>query len=349
MIHSPIPNPIFDSNPIIPRDQVGPGNGVSANWLNSVLGRAQAAQDVGIFFLYPWSEAVTANPYPRGELCQRLNAAQSSHVDNEATQPGGAKPSTGAYYIIPSDDHIVIDNYSAPNGDFVTFLGQFTNAEHLTRHIDVTVPSNGENGDLIVTSETGFKAIFLGAGDDTAQFVDSVIDFTPAGKTALSVADKMNDADEAEIEAFLASLGTELFETLFRGLCGALLLANLTAQSCAVLLNSFDQKELADILGDIGSHGMSMILAEMTEGEIGAFFQNVGSEVMITLTTQMGNVVANAINAGFETARWFWADGNDLFKSFDETSATPDSGCATVSLDKIPTTDFYDVDPLGDV
>ena len=159
----------------------------------------------------------------------------------------------------------------------------------------------------------------------------------------------MNDADEAEIEAFLASLGTELFETLFRGLCGALLLANLTAQSCAVLLNSFDQEELADILGDIGSHGMSMILAEMTEGEIGAFFQNVGSEVMITLTTQMGNVVANAINAGFETARWFWADGNDLFKSFDETSATPDSGCATVSLDKIPTTDFYDVDPLGDV
>ena len=263
MIHSPIPNPIFDSNPIIPRDQVGSGNGVSANWLNSVLGREQAAQDaqdVGIIFWYPWSEAVTA------------------------------KPSTGAYYIIPSDDHILIDNYSASNGNFVTFLGQFTNAEHLTRHIDVTVPSNGETGDLIVTSETGFKAIFLGAGDDTAQFVDSVIDFTLAGKTALSVADKMNDADEAEIEAFLASLGTELFETLFRGLCGALLLANLTAQSCAVLLNSFDQEELADILGDIGSHGMSMILAEMTEGEIGAFFQNVGSEVMITLTTQMGNV-----------------------------------------------------------
>ena len=350
MMHAPFSNHSFDGNPIIPHDPVTVGSDASVNWLNSLHTRRQSVQDAAGMFVRAWSEAASTNMPPLGKLRQCARSLRTSHVGGRDTRSSGTHWSPSAYFIIPADDHIVIDDFSAANGDIVTFLGQFTSAKHLLRHIDVTVPLNGQNGDLIVTSEAGFRAIFLGAGGDRDQFVDSVIDFTPAGKTALAVADRINDADEAQIEAFLASLGTEIFETLFRGLCGALLLANLTAQSCALLLNLFDQEELANILGDIGSRGISMILAEMSEGELGAFYQNVGSEVMATLTTHMGDVIFTAISAGIEAAAWFWADGNELRKGFDETAAAAHHDTfAENSLVRSAAADMGDHDPLGDI
>ena len=208
---------------------------------------------------------------------------------------GGEDAATGGagsdYFVVTSGEHLIIEDFSISDGDKVTFLGQYTDKQNLAEHITVTEPSGDEIGDLIVSAEDGSRTVFVGAANDYDTIINSVVDFTDEGRSALDLADQLNDLDPNDVGAYVDSLDSESYAESIGSADGVILFANLQADTSAALLNSLDADELTTFIEGMGGDGLNLALGEMTPEELLMFLDGVTSEVAQELVTDLGEEV----------------------------------------------------------
>lgn len=208
--------------------------------------------------------------------------------------------SGGDYFVISSGNASTIVGFNASEGDQVTFLGQFDDAEHLAQSITTTEASDGAQGDLIVTSSDGTHTTFIGAAGQQDQLFGSVVDFTEVGQDTLAVADALNTLEVEEISAFVDTLDSDGFEETFGDLDGVILFSNLDPATSASLLNSFSEDERSDFLREIGTAGLKLALGEMTDEEAFSFFDSISETTIPNLVGLMGTQSIRAIFSGMD-------------------------------------------------
>lgn len=196
--------------------------------------------------------------------------------------------SIGTFFVICADEHVVINDFRAFDGDSVTFLGQFSTRAELRSNISVTASVNQQAGDLIVTLENGVRAVFIGAAKCPETFIQSVVDFSSEGQSAFRLADRMNSASDCAIDAFVNSLGTEAYEATFNEQSSVILFANLRPTAFASVLNAFDEDEIDALLTRLGVSHMRLLLKEMTRDELKAFIEGLKGHALIALKANFG-------------------------------------------------------------
>ena len=204
------------------------------------------------------------------------------------------------YFVITSADHTIIEDFNASDGDRVTFLGQFENAEELAEHINITNAVGNGPGDLIVTGEDGTRTIFVGAAEQREQLVNSVVDFSEAGQNSISLANSLNEMNPGEIGIYVDSLDTDGLSEQFGTVDSVILFSNLHAEAGAELLNSFEQEELTDFLSTMGDEGLMLALGEMSPEELFEFLDGVDKNVASELITELGSETISAAILGME-------------------------------------------------
>ena len=200
------------------------------------------------------------------------------------------------YFIVTSDEHLIIEDFNVDQGDRITFLGQFEDRQSLVEQITTTEPTDGEAGDLIVSGVDGSRTILIGAANDYDAVIDSVVDFTPEGKASLDLADQLNQLDPIEVGPFLDGLDSESYLETVGSTDGIILFANLEADTAGAFLNSLNIEEMEDLLGGMGDDGLKLALGEMTPEEILVFLDAVNLEVAPGLVGALGeNTVLGAL------------------------------------------------------
>ena len=149
--------------------------------------------------------------------------------------------------------------------------------------------------DVIITMENGARAVFVGAAAQAEDLIDAVFDFSAEGQTAFKLADALNNATSAEIDAFVTALGTDEFDRAFGVGSAAVLLANLDTPAATRLLNVLEAEELDELLHNVGAGTLKLLLEELTLTELVNFLSGVNETVVGAMADHMGATTIDAL------------------------------------------------------
>ena len=227
-----------------------------------------------------------------------------SHVQDVWATPQAAHPdltqetmtiATPDFIVVPSDTHIVVNNFDVARGDAITFLGQFSSRADLRAAMCLTGSRDLRDGDVIITMENGARAVFVGVAAQAEDLIDAVFDFSAEGQTAFKLADALNNATSAEIDAFVTALGTDEFDRAFGVGSAAVLLANLDTPAATRLLNVLEAEELDELLHNVGASTLKLLLEELTLTELVNFLSGVNETVVVAMADHMGATTIDAL------------------------------------------------------
>ena len=223
-----------------------------------------------------------------------------SHAQDVWASPQAAHPdltqetmtiATPDFIVVPSDTHIVVNNFDVARGNAITFLGQFSSRADLRAAMCLTGSRDLRDGDVIITMENGARAVFVGAAAQAEDLIDAVFDFSAEGQTAFKLADALNNATSAEIDAFVTALGTDEFDRAFGVGSAAVLLANLDTPAATRLLNVLE----AELLHNVGAGTLKLLLEELTLTELVNFLSGVNETVVGAMADHMGATTIDAL------------------------------------------------------
>lgn len=205
--------------------------------------------------------------------------------DGNDTASGGEG---GDYFIAASDGKTVIQDWQFDSGDRITFLGQYANVEDFAIHASETQGIGENPGNLVLTNDAGGEVVFTGAAGHLDELAQQVVDFTDAGKSALELADNLNQMTGHEVGGFLDGLSTEDFNSQILGPDPVILLASLNSNTAAQFLSNLEPEENEHFLDHIGREGFAAFFEELDVSETEDFVANISGSALVDVLDQYG-------------------------------------------------------------
>ena len=181
----------------------------------------------------------------------------------------------GDLFISSVDSNTNILDFSYASGDRLSFLGFYEDENHLASH--ATVVDNEETGtsDIVITHETGFTTILVGAGDQYDLLGDANVDIGDQGQSALALADTFNALDPVQIAALMSSYDSTDFAQQIMGVDSNILLSNLDGAQAGAFINGMLPDEASEFY------------AQISDATFLHFIRGLGAEGLLSFITEL--------------------------------------------------------------
>lgn len=190
------------------------------------------------------------------------------------------------YFIIECAEGTEVLDFSADDGDKITFLGQFESQEAFIDNASLVETDEGTH--IEISTGLGGTAAIYGTALSPEELAEYVVDFSEIGIDTLETADVLNHGTTDEIADFAQYWSSQGIDSLFENIDPILLIANIDADAAAQLFNELSDSELNSFLDHLGDTGVALLMEQFDEAEVEDFLDIINQSSLISIVDIYG-------------------------------------------------------------
>ena len=220
-------------------------------------------------------------------------------------------------FLASIDADTTIQDFSYGDGDRLSFLGEYSDAEQLLAHTTLVDGAAGDNKDVLITHTTGHVTRLVGAEDQFGHLAAGTADFSEEGQTALHLADTLNALDPAQISAFMSDMNAIDFDQQIMHVDPDILLISLDGGAAGAFLNGMLPEEADEFLNSVSDKSYTYFVKSLGSNGLASFLNDLDHDHLEEFLNSLPDDALDYVNATIETE--------------DDTPDTGETGGAPVS------------------